>query len=759
MINSDMNRGPLSWFSNLARWVRLLLVLVFAVPSLGACELLQNDARFSAAPLEPKVSAPPKAAPAKPVPESSTVELNSGLESSNSVFPGGQKPPPLIVQGTGALSAATPETTPSLPPPTPQQDVAVTLNFVDADIRELIKSILGDTLSLTYTIDPRVVGTVTLKTNTPLKRDEILPALEGVLSLNGYALVKDGATYTILPAAEIKDIPLLADRQEAGFGLEIIRLHHVSPTAVAAALNQYAAGGAIRIIDDVRGLIAVAASGPERLKIRELISVFDVNQLSGMSFGIFPVSAAEPQELINELGVVFNPLQDPNQNGVLKFLPINRLSSILVIASRPADLAAAGEWIDRLDHKIVSDEPRLYVHHVQHGQAKTIAATLQAIFGGANTVVAPAPPPSGNVAPNQSPVSLDSSGMASPTGPLGADASGFGPEGTGMPDIQPDSATAGAMPAAATTAADATVSPETAPGKKIRIIADQTNNSLYILATPQDFRDIRAALDSLDTEPLQVLIEATIAEVTLNDKLKYGVEWFFRQGNNSETLAQNLAGIPTAVFPGFNYVYAASNIRAVVSALDEITHVNVISSPQLMVLDNRTALLQVGDEVPIITQSAVSVIDPAAPIVNSVQFRSTGVILSVTPRVNSSGNVELDIQQEVSDVVPTTTSTIDSPTIQQRKVRSSVSVHNGQTIALGGLIRDRQSHGKSGIPLLSDIPVIGSLFGTTTVTADRTELLVLITPHVIRSPAEADAVTDELRQRLQSVLPLARKIQ
>jgi general secretion pathway protein D len=263
----------------------------------------------------------------------------------------------------------------------------------------------------------------------------------------------------------------------------------------------------------------------------------------------------------------------------------------------------------------------------------------------------------------------------------------------------------------------------------------------------------------LDTQPLQVLIEATIAEVSLNDQLKYGVEWFFQQNNNSLNLAQAASGIPTAVFPAFSYVYEGANAKVVLQALDQITHVNVISSPQLMVLDNRSALLQVGDEVPIITQSAVSVTDPAAPIVNSVQFRDTGVILNVTPRVNSSGDVELDIEQEVSDVVPTTTSTIDSPTIQQRKIKSSVSVHDGETIALGGLIRDRQSRGKSGVPGLSDIPVVGTLFGTKNNTGERTELLVLITPHVVRSPAEADAITDELRQRVQSIRPLSQKIQ
>lgn len=313
------------------------------------------------------------------------------------------------------------------------------------------------------------------------------------------------------------------------------------------------------------------------------------------------------------------------------------------------------------------------------------------------------------------------------------------------------------MPAAATF--DATTHTTSKPGKQIRIIADEPNNALFILATPQDFRDIDAALNRLDVEPLQVLIEATIAEVSLNDKLKYGVEWFFRQGNSSIDLAQLASGIPTAMFPGFNYVYAGTNARVIISALDEVTHVNVISSPQLMVLDNRSAVLQVGDEVPVITQSAVSIDDPAAPIVNSVQFRDTGVILHVTPRVNSSGGVELDIEQEVSDVVPTTTSTIDSPTIQQRKIKSSVSVHDGETIALGGLIRDSQSRGKSGIPVLSDIPILGTLFGTKTSTGDRTELLILITPHVVRNPAEADAITEELRKRVQSVLPLEKKIQ
>jgi general secretion pathway protein D len=731
--------------------------------SAGSCELLNQNAKTPSNALAPTVSVPSKPAAVTTAPQplsaDSTLELSSPPGNDNAKFPGGQKPAPAIIPGTGALAAPVPTTPPSQPLVRPNDNVVVTLNFVDADIRELVKSILGDTLGLTYVIDPNVAGTVTLKTNTPLKPDEMLPTLENILALNGYALVHSGTTYNIVPATDLKDIPLVATRQESGYGLEIVRIHHVSATQLKAALDQYASDNAIRIIDDVRGLVAVAASGPERQRIRELIDVFDVDQLAGMSFGIYPVSAAQPREIIGELEVIFNPTKEPNPNGVLKFLPINRLSAIMVIASRPADLSRAGEWIDRLDHRLVSDQPRLYVHHVQHGQAKQIAATLQAIFGGESTTVEAPPPPSGNVAPNQIPTSLSAT---APTGESGfppfddtSDAALYPQQGGSF--SSPEMPLVTGTPAATTV--DATSHTTSKPGKQIRIIADEPNNALFILATPQDFRDIDAALNRLDVEPLQVLIEATIAEVTLNDKLKYGVEWFFRHDNSSIDLAQLASGIPTAMFPGFNYVYAGTNARVVISALDEVTHVNVISSPQLMVLDNRSAVLQVGDEVPVITQSAVSIDDPAAPIVNSVQFRDTGVILHVTPRVNSSGGVELDIEQEVSDVVPTTTSTIDSPTIQQRKIKSSVSVHDGETIALGGLIRDSQSRGKSGIPLLSDIPVLGTLFGTKTNTGDRTELLILITPHVVRSPAEADAITEELRKRVQSVLPLERKIQ
>jgi general secretion pathway protein D len=280
-----------------------------------------------------------------------------------------------------------------------------------------------------------------------------------------------------------------------------------------------------------------------------------------------------------------------------------------------------------------------------------------------------------------------------------------------------------------------------------------------ILATSAEYRMIEATLKRLDITPLQVLIEVTIAEVGLIDDLRYGLQWFFESGDASATFSSLASGAVASAFPGFSFVFAGSDARVVLNALTEITDVRVISSPQLMVLDNQSARLQVGDQVPIAIQSSVTVNDPDAPIVNSIQFRDTGVILEVTPRVNAGGLVVLDVLQEVSDVVETTTSDIDSPTIQQRFIQSTVAVQSGDTVALGGLIRDRQEESVSGLPLLSEIPILGNLFKTTEVIERRTELLVLITPRVVRNRREALEVTDELRRRLSTLGPLEKEIQ
>jgi len=291
----------------------------------------------------------------------------------------------------------------------------------------------------------------------------------------------------------------------------------------------------------------------------------------------------------------------------------------------------------------------------------------------------------------------------------------------------------------------------------LRIIADDSRNALIIQATRQQYRRMENALRQLDTQPLQVLIEATIAEVTLNDQLQYGLQWFFKSGNFRALLSRTEREDVTPTLPGFAGIFSTTDARVILSALQTVTDVRVISSPQVLALTNQPALLQVGDSVPIPVQQAVSVINPDAPIVNSIQFVDTGVTLQVTPRVNENGMVRMEVEQNVSDATQTTTSGIDAPTIQQRRIASTVAVKSGETIGLGGLIRDVANTGRDGLPYLSGLPVVGPLFGTRTTDIRRTELLILLRPRIVQSTQDARDMTNELRSKMQGLLPVVHR--
>jgi general secretion pathway protein D len=326
--------------------------------------------------------------------------------------------------------------------------------------------------------------------------------------------------------------------------------------------------------------------------------------------------------------------------------------------------------------------------------------------------------------------------------------SGFDTVSPALTPVATDSATAPSPSSTVEVVVPAISSPTAKPA---RILADEANNSLVILASAEEYQLLEQVITLLDVTPNQVMLEATIAEVTLSDDLQFGVTWFLQEGEFGVGFSDLESGAVASLFPGFSLLAQGTDGRAALNAVASVTDVKVLSSPTLMVLDNRTATLQVGDQVPIVTQTSVSTTDPNAPIVNSVELRDTGVILKVTPRVNEGGRVMLDIEQEVSDVIETRTSGIDSPTIQQRKIKTSVAVDNGSTIALGGLIRDKVTDGHSKIPLLGDIPGVGQLFRSTNQRTERTELVVLITPRVVGGLDDARRVTKELTDRMRGV--------
>jgi general secretion pathway protein D len=288
----------------------------------------------------------------------------------------------------------------------------------------------------------------------------------------------------------------------------------------------------------------------------------------------------------------------------------------------------------------------------------------------------------------------------------------------------------------------------------LKIVADEAKNSLLIMSSDRDYQRVLRVVQGLDVVASQVLIEAVIAEVALNDNLQFGLQWqLAKQGTPTATFSSALAGGVAAAFPGFNYAVNTASIAATLSALDALTHVNVISTPSLMVLDNKTARLQIGDQVPITTQTATSTVTANTAIVNSITMQDTGVILAVTPRINESGRVQLDIEQEVSSVVKTTTSNIDSPTIQQRRVKTTVVVNDGEVLALGGMIQDQSNKTSTQIPIVGDIPGLGALFANRGNAVQKTELVILITPKVVRDPTESRLVTEEYRRKMHVYMP------
>jgi len=628
----------------------------------------------------------------------------------------------------------------------------IALNVVDADVREVVRLILDDGLGANYVIDPAVTGSITIRTSRSVPADEILPLLSSVLQANGAALIEREGLFQILPlekAAASGGRPstrLSLQAGKPGSGILVAPLRFTEPGALAELLQPLVAPSGSVQVDGERNTLLVIGSPDQIVTIGDLIDILDVDWMAGMSIGFYPLERAQASDLAFELEQIFGLNSEEGAGDQpLRFVPIDRLNAFLVIATEATLLRRVEDWINRLDRVGEGDEDQIYVYPVQNGRASDLASVLGELFDIRSTAVGPDP----LLAPGLEPIEFGSSLLDNDQD---ADLSG---------EEQVGAVRRGAA-ARRRSNDQAPLGPRDLTGDQgddgTKIVADEANNSLLIRATPKDYRKIETALRELDKPPLQVLLEATIAEVSLRDELSYGVQWFFNAGSTDFTLSERTSGAVDAFFPGFSGILSSGDVRVVIDALESVSDVNVISSPQILVLDNQTARLEVGDEVPIVTRQSEGVDDDDARVINTVEQRQTGVILDVTPRVNANGLVVLDIEQEVSDVVLTTTSGIDSPTIAQRRIGTTVAVDSDETIALGGLIQDDADQIRSGIPFLSSIPVLGWLFGSTTTISERTELLVLITPKVLEDTSAAVEATDELRRRLRRIAPLEAKI-
>lgn len=589
----------------------------------------------------------------------------------------------------------------------------IDLNFQEAEARSVVDVILGDILKVNYTIAPQVQGKLTLRTGRPVASNSLLSVLETSLLAVSATMIEQDGVYQVIPleaapqrvvGARKLDYSRLAS---PGYAIEIVPLRYVSAGEMQKILESFAPKGSVLQADNAHNQLILAGTSQERSSMMRTIDAFDVDALADTIFAIYHLEQIGPDQLVSELKQVFQPPLEL-MNSRVRLVPIERMQAVLGIAKNQADLELLEDWIRRMDVSSKSNGRRLYVYNVQNGNSKDLASALQMVLTGNSGAAKPA-----TQVPTQPP--------ASPPAAQGSDANQ-----TVETSNSGDSQIANAS-------------------NTSRIVSNDENNSLLIYGTEQEYKLVRDALAKLDVLPRQVMIEAILAEVTLNDSLSYGVQWFFKNGSSSSTFSANEAGSVSSQFPGFSYVYSnLADARVVINALQSKTDVKILSAPKLAVLNNQKATLQVGDEVPIRTQISQGTISAGSPIVSSIQMRETGVILEVIPRVNDNGNVILDVTQEVSEATSTTSSEIDSPTIQRRRLHTVVVTRDSATVAMGGLIRELASQINGGVPFLKDIPVVGNLFRTNTADSKRTELVVLLVPHVMRNHEETDAVVDSL---------------
>ena len=438
--------------------------------------------------------------------------------------------------------------------------------------------------------------------------------------------------------------------------------------------------GSIRV-DSGRNALIVEGTAVQRQTIAEDIAMFDVDWLKGMAFEMFSPQNMDAEELVKELTHVLGGVDSPIAN-VVKLVPIDRLNAVLAIAPQRRYIDELRGWVAKLDKPGEGNDRKIFVYLVQNGRAADLEKTLKHTLLGSDET-------------SQS--STESTTQTSP-------GTASGHSATPVDNLDNSSGSAPAAGGDSGQSQAAAHGYETVEGvnsqgmNAVHITADDNNNALVFLATPREYAVIENALHQLDVAPLQVLLEASIAEVTLNNNTQYGFQYFYQpNGKNSLVLSNSTSPTITAAFPGFSYMFSnGNNIQAILNALGTVTHVEVISSPEVLVLNNQTARLEVGNEVPVLSAQAVSTIGTNAPVVNAVQYLDTGVILRVTPRVNRNGRVMMDVVQEVSGVSDQASSGIDSPTIQQRKITSSVAVDDGQTVTLGGLFTDRSPRPRAG---------------------------------------------------------------
>lgn len=616
-----------------------------------------------------------------------------------------------------------------------------TVNFENTDIKDVVRAVLNDALKMNYTIDGDVSGPVTISSARPVSREALLKTLESSLSSFGFALVKTGSGYRVT-ANETASASTVDNGRKvrAGYGVSIVPLKYLPASSVLELLNGFVAPAEGLRINAAGNSLIIRGTGPQRAEVIEAVMSFDADFMQNQRVSMFRLTEARPQDVVPELERIFNAKGD---SSLIQFRPVSRIRGIMAISKNPALIRRAESWVRRLDQQDAATGQNVVIYKAKYRKAEELAKVVSGLFGvGTNAAIPAKPAPVPQLDQQNSDQTADQNATEDKAAPsVDRIASAFDDPQT----------TDGNVPNVVDLTSEARDRPT------LRISADVSNNSVVIYGDGEQTDQVVATLKKLDSTPVQVAINVTIAEVRLTDDLKYGVQYFLNskqlglgRDNGSLSLIDRAGNSIKKQTPGLNFVGGAdANPDVIISALNVLTDVEILSSPSLVVVENQTATLQVGDEVPITTQQSQSVENSLAPVVNQVQFRETGIILNVTPRISQTDAVTMDIVQEISSVASGANTL--TPTISKRSIRTQISVNDQQTVVLGGLISANSQKTKSGVPVLMKLPLVGDMFSNTAKTKGRNELIVLIRPVIIRDAQDAADVAQSLRSQMSII--------
>ena len=640
------------------------------------------------------------------------------------------------------------------PPPSLDSTGEATFNFEGESVHAVVKAILGDLLQQNYVIAPNVQGTVTLATPRPVNAAQALSLLEMVLGWNNARLVWSDGRYSVLPSDQAiagNLSPRTGSAANArGYEVRVVPLRYISAAEMKKVLEPYARPNAVVSVDNARNLIVLAGSRSELQNYLRTVEIFDVDWLAGMSVGVFPLQSAQASKVVDELNGVFGEGGSTPVSGMFRFMPLEGQNAVLVITPQARYLREAQTWIERLDAG-GGEGARLYTYEVLYMKATDLADQLGQVFGAGSGAS-----------------SGRGDGNASPSIMPGLEPVRIRSTDTPAPDA------AGAKGREAAAQASNSASPGNGGGDGIAlgndddvsISAVEASNALLVRASPALWESIRRAIERLDTMPLQVHIEAQVVEVQLTGELSYGVSWFFENSvvddaglpsAQGRTIWGDIAGAITG--DGVGWTFLGKNAAAVITALDDVSDVRLLSTPSVVVRNNAEAKLDVGTKIPV-NSTSFNPINGENPgtgngTFTQVQYLDTGVILTVTPRISRDGTVFMEIEQEVSSPgPPRANDPSGNVPINKRSLITEAAIKSGETVMLAGLITEGTTEGSSGVPGLSRLPIVGGLFGTKSRTSNRSEVIILVTPRVIRDPAEARKLTDEYGERFRALDPI-----